>query len=108
MSVFTFLLLSSTMNVSTKINTGVDGTPYPPTTFQSVPPSSPSPPSSGIGSVHFALIVRLGAQNSTAWRMGPCSPTIRTLHKRDTTPHKAVEINGYDPRKHAFDRCDDF
>lgn len=57
-------------------------------------PFLPNPPSSGIGSVHFAFVVRLEAQNSTAWREGPRSSTAGTFHKRDTTLLKTREGNG--------------
>ena len=71
-------------------------------------PFPPSPPSSGIRNVRFAFVVRLEAQNSTAWRKGPYSPTARTLYKRDTTLLKTLEGNVNDPRKRAFVRCGDF
>src|SRR5450755_705685 len=58
----------------------------------------PSPPSSSIGRVHFAFVVRLEMENSTAWRKSPCSPTAGTFHTRNTTLLKTLERNLHDPR----------
>src|SRR6266571_1714979 len=63
------------------------------------------PSSPGIGSVRFAYVVRLEAQNSTAWRKGPYSPTARTLHTRNTALLKTLEVDEQGPRKRAFVRC---
>ena len=68
-------------------------------------PFPPSPSSGGHGSVRFAFVVRLEAQNSAARRKGPRSPTIGTLHKRDTTLLKTHNVNGNHPEKRAFDQC---
>src|SRR5947207_2668508 len=65
-------------------------------------PFSSGPSLSGLGRVRFAFVVRLEAQNSAARRKRPCSPTVGTLHKRDTTLLKTLEVNGNHPEKRAF------
>jgi hypothetical protein len=57
-----------------------------------------------VGSIRLPPGVRFEAQHSTAWRKGPCSPTARTLHNRDTTLLEALEGNGDDPRERTVTR----
>ncbi len=56
----------------------------------------------GHGSRRFAFVVRLEPKNTTARFKGAHACTVGTLHKRDTTLLKTLEINGNYPRKCAF------